>query len=197
MRRLAVPLALVLLAACTNEAPQQEAEATDIPEELASAGPAVVAAKGLGTPMAERVAVLGLLNKRNNISRDVELKPGEQRRIGDVVLRLSACERTAPWEEPPETGAFVQVVIQDRRDADSDMQWRRVFSGWLFKNSPSLNVVEHPIYDVWVKDCKMSFPGEEAPAPDTDDHAAPAAPAAAATPSPAATAAPAAPSNVE
>ena len=162
MRLLAVPVAVLLLAACTNEAPEQEAEATEIPEELARAAPAVMAASGLGTPMAERVAVLGLLNKRNNISRDIELKPGEQRRIGDVVVRLSACERTAPWEEPPETGAFVQVVVLQRADVDSDPEWRRVFSGWLFKNSPSLNVVEHPIYDVWVKDCQMSFPGEEA-----------------------------------
>ena len=201
MRAFAVPTLLALLAiqlgACTNEAPQQEAEATDIPDELARAAPVVSAAAGLGTPMAERVAVLGLLNKRNNISRDVELKPGEQRRIGDVVLRLSACERTAPWEEPPETGAFVQVVVQERRDADSDMQWRRVFSGWLFRNSPSLNVVEHPIYDVWVKDCKMSFPGEEAPAPDDSDEGPPAAPAPTASPSPAATIQPAAPSTPE
>jgi hypothetical protein len=190
--------ALVALAACTNEAPEPEAEATEIPEELARAAPAVVAAQGLGTPMAERVAVLGLLNKRNNISRDIELKPGEQRRIGDVVVRLSACERTAPWEEPPETGAFVQVVVQQRRDADSDLAWHRIFSGWLFKNSPSLNVVEHPIYDVWVKDCRMSFPGEEAPLSDGDaNDAAPAAPAAAPTAaaSPTATPEPAAPSN--
>jgi hypothetical protein len=190
--------ALAVLAACTNEAPEPEAEATEIPEELARAAPAVVAAAGLGTPMAERVAVLGLLNKRNNISRDIELKPGEQRRIGDVVVRLSACERTAPWEEPPETGAFVQLVVQQRADADSDLTWQRVFSGWLFKNSPSLNVVEHPIYDVWVKDCKMSFPGEEAPLPDEGDgnaaRSAPVAPAApATTPSPTPEAA--APSN--
>ena len=189
--------ALAVLAACTNEAPEPEAEATEIPEELARAAPAVVAAQGLGTPMAERVAVLGLLNKRNNISRDIELKPGEQRRIGDVVVRLSACERTAPWEEPPETGAFVQVVVQQRRDADSDLEWHRIFSGWLFKNSPSLNVVEHPIYDVWVKDCKMSFPGEEAPLPSDGDEsrAAPAAPAPAPTATASPAAEPAAPSN--
>ena len=194
MRLLAAASVLVLLAgqlgACNNEAPKQEAEATDIPAELANAAPAVIAAGGIGTPMAERVAVLGLLNKRNNISRDIELKPGEQRRIGDVVVRLSACERTAPWEEPPETGAFVQVVVQERRDADSDLEWHRVFSGWLFKNSPSLNVVEHPIYDVWVKDCKMSFPGEEAPAPDTGDDAPRATPAPAPTASASPTAAP-------
>jgi hypothetical protein len=194
---LAVTVGLSLLAACTNQAPEQEAEETEIPEELARAAPPVVAAGGIGTPMAERVAVLGLLNKRNNISRDIELKPGEQRRIGDVVVRLSACERTAPWEEPPETGAFVQVVVQQRADADSDLTWQRVFSGWLFKNSPSLNVVEHPIYDVWVKDCRMSFPGEEAPLPDDggDGDTAPSTPAPTASPTPTPTPEEAAPSN--
>jgi hypothetical protein len=195
VRALALPAAFLLLSACTNEAPEQEAEATEIPDELARAAPAVLAAGGIGSPMAERVAVLGLLNKRNNISRDIELKPGEQRRIGDVVVRLSACERTAPWEEPPETGAFVQVVVQERTDVDSDLEWHRVFSGWLFKNSPSLNVVEHPIYDVWVKDCRMSFPGEEAPVTSDEADATRPAPAPITAPSPTATTEPAAPSN--
>jgi hypothetical protein len=188
VRRLAVPALLLLLAACNRAAPEPEAEATEIPAELAGSNlPAVAAAGTLGTPMAERVAVLGLLNKRNNISRELEMKPGEQRRIGDVVIRVSACERTAPWEEPPETGAFVQVVVQQRQNADSTLEWRRIFSGWLFKNSPSLNVVEHPIYDVWVKDCKMSFPGQEAPAP--AETSAPRAPAATPSAAPSPTAA--------
>jgi hypothetical protein len=112
-----------------------------------------------------------------------------------VVVRLSACERTAPWEEPPETGAFVQVVVQERTDVDSDLEWHRVFSGWLFKNSPSLNVVEHPIYDVWVKDCRMSFPGEEAPVTSDEADATRPAPAPITAPSPTATTEPAAPSN--
>ena len=76
-----------------------------------------------------------------------------------MIVRLQACERTAPWEMPKETGAFVQVLVRQRGSED---QFARIFSGWLFKDSPSLNVVEHPIYDVWVKDCAMSFPGEEA-----------------------------------
>ena len=116
----------------------------------------------IGTPMEDRVAVIGLLNKRNNLSQDIELKPGETRRIGNVIVRVQACERTAPWEMPRETGAFVQLFVLDRESSE----FKSRFSGWLFKNSPSLNVVEHPIYDVWVKDCKMRFPGEEdAPAP--------------------------------
>lgn len=105
------------------------------------------------TPMAERVATVGLLNKRNGLWRDLVMKPGEARRIGDVVVRLKACETSAPWEPEKLTGAFVQVIV-----LGSDETWRKVFSGWLFKESPSLNVVEHPIYDVWAKACTMRFP---------------------------------------
>lgn len=184
------------LAGCTGGAPEPEPEETEVPRELASEAPgAAEAGDGLGTPMAERVAVLGLLNKRNNISQQVELKPGESRRLGDVVLRLSACERTAPWESPPETGAFVQVLVQERPQAGADPEWRRAFSGWLFRNSPSLNVVEHPVYDVWVKDCRMSFPGEEAGPPEETGGGAsrPARPAS--SPSPTATPSPAAPTS--
>jgi hypothetical protein len=193
----ALSAAALLLGACTKSAPEPEAESTTVPEDIArQAVPVQTAAGGIGTPMAQRVATLGLLNKRNNISRDLVMKPGESRRIGDVIVRLSACERTPPWEDPPEDGAFVQVLVNERPDADSALQWHRVFSGWLFKNSPSLNVVEHPIYDVWVKACAMSFPGEEpapsasassaAKAPGTRPTAAPASP----SPSPSATASP-------
>jgi len=116
----------------------------------------------IGTPMAERVATLGFLNKRNGLTRDLELRPGQSIRIGRAIVRLRACERTAPWELTPEQGAFVQLLVNERPpNRSGDDQWKRVFSGWLFRESPSLNVVEHPIYDVWVKSCAMSFPGEE------------------------------------
>lgn len=105
------------------------------------------------TPMAERVATIGLLNKRNGLWRDLTMKPGQAVRIGDVVVRLKACETTAPWEQEAYTGAFVQLIVQG-----SDDKWRKIFSGWLYKESPSLNVVEHPIYDVWTKACTMRHP---------------------------------------
>ncbi len=102
------------------------------------------------TPMAERSATLGVLNKRNGLSRDLVMKPGQAIRLGDLVVRLRACEETAPWEPEKWTGAFVQVITRENR-----VVWRKIFSGWLYKESPSLNIVEHPIYDVWVKACKM------------------------------------------
>lgn len=126
----------------------------------------------IGTPMEERVATLGFLNKRNGLTRDLELRPGQSIRIGRAIVRLRACERTAPWELTPEHGAFVQLLVNER-SSGGDENWDRVFSGWLFRESPSLNVVEHPIYDVWVKKCEMSFPGEASPPDDAADPTAP------------------------
>lgn len=147
----------LVLGACSQEPPEQkpaEAAAASDANDGPATGGDVGADAAIGTPMEDRVAVIGLLNKRNNSTQDLEMKPGESRQVGNVIVRLQACEKTAPWEMPKETGAFVQVLVQGRGQQD----FRKIFSGWLFKNSPSLNVVEHPIYDVWVKDCRMSFP---------------------------------------
>ena len=147
--------AIAALAGCgrgEDEPPEGNAVTIEVPRSPADQ-PGV-------TPMAERVAVLGLLNKRNGIVRDLTLRPGQAIRFKDVVVRLRACETTAPWETQKLTGAFIQVDVQR-----SDERWARVFSGWVYKESPSLNVVEHPVYDVWPKSCAMSFPaGPAAPA---------------------------------
>lgn len=105
------------------------------------------------TPMNERVATLGFLNKRNGEIRDLKMKPGEAVRIGRAIIRLRACERTSPWEQEQLTGAFFQLDVQG-----ADGGWRRSFSGWNYKESPSLNPVQHPIFDVWTKDCQMEIP---------------------------------------
>ena len=134
------------LAACQ----QQEPVSNEVTNDIAL--PPVVDQVG-ATPMGERVAVIGLLNKRNGIVRDLTLRPGQSVRVKDVIIRLRACETTAPWETERLTGAFLQVDVQR-----PDKQFARVFSGWVYKESPSLNVVEHPVYDVWPKSCAMNWP---------------------------------------
>jgi hypothetical protein len=153
-----------------------------------------------GTPVKDRVATLGFLNKRNNITQLITLRSGESRRIGNAIIKLATCERTAPWEDPPETGAFVQLFVEERATTQEKLAWHKVFSGWLYKNAPSLNVVEHPVYDVWVKDCAMKFPGEEdspAAAASSSSAAKPAGKPAAPAAAPAKPAAPAAPEAAE
>ncbi len=161
----AIALSLAL-AACKGE-PEPAPQETGVPEAIAKTGGKAVKPPPqfkdqYGTPMKDRVAMLGLLNKRNNLTQDVVMKPGETRRIGNVVLKLAACEKTLPWEKPADQGAFVQVFIEDRATPQEPLAWHKIFSGWLFANSPALNVVQHPAYDVWLKACAMSFPGEEA-----------------------------------
>lgn len=152
---------LALLAGCDQrpdaqpKAKQQveaEPDTVDIPQTVEKMAPGT-------TPMAERVAVIGLLNKRNGIARELTMKPGQAVRVNDVIVRLRACETTAPWEIQQLTGAFVQVDVANTQD-----QFRRIFSGWLYKETPSLNVVEHPVYDVWPKSCAMTHPDSGPPA---------------------------------
>lgn len=130
------------------------------------------------TPMEQRVAVLGLLNKRNGLVRELEMKPGESARVGRAIVRLRACEQTAPWEDPPETGAFVQLTVQDQ----SDDKWRRVFSGWIFRERPDRNIIQHPIYDVFVKSCAMTYLGGAPVAPAATKSGPAAAPKASSAP---------------
>lgn len=163
MKRALALLLVAALAACGSES--EDTGDTDnvqvrISVEPKSTGAAAVDGE-IGTPVKDRVATLGLLNKRNNLTQDVVLRSGESRRIGNVLIKLATCEKTKPWERPEEQGAFVQVFVEERASIDEKLAMHKVFSGWLFKNSPSLNVVEHPVYDVWVKSCEMNFPGEE------------------------------------
>lgn len=129
---------------------EPEPEVVQIPQTVTEVAPGT-------TPMAERVAVIGILNKRNGVRQELSMRPGEARRFEDVIVRLRACETTAPHEEQRLTGAFVQVDVPER-DGPRRGQLRRIFSGWLYKETPSLNVVEHPVYDVWTRSCAMTHP---------------------------------------
>lgn len=157
----AFALLALALGACTGGGAGNNA-ATD---EVVTTGPArddsaeVITVRADGTvedaaatPMAEREAVLGILNKRNGVTREFKLNPGQAARIDNVIVHLRACDKTAPWEADQLTGAFVQVDIEQL-----DKKWIRVFSGWLYKERPALNVVQHGIYDVWPKSCAMTF----------------------------------------
>ena len=55
-----------------------------------------------------------------------------------------------PGAEEPKTDSFVEVD-----EITLDRKIRRIFSGWMFAQSPGLNAVEHAVYDVWLKDCKQ------------------------------------------
>ncbi|RLP24780.1 DUF2155 domain-containing protein [Mesorhizobium sp. YM1C-6-2] len=65
-----------------------------------------------------------------------------------------------PVTEEPKTDSFVEVD-----EITLDRKIRRIFTGWMFAESPGLNAVEHAVYDVWLKSCKQS---SDVPAPETN-----------------------------
>lgn len=69
-------------------------------------------------------------------------------RFGTLEIVVRACKKRPP-EDPPEAAAFLE--IRDLRKPDAPAV---VFSGWMFASTPALSAMEHPIYDVWVLDCK-------------------------------------------
>ena len=81
------------------------------------------------------------------ISFDVELNETVQFGALQVVPRVCY---TRPPTEAAATDAFVEVS-----EVTLQGEVRRIFSGWMFAASPGLNAVEHPIYDVWLTDCKQ------------------------------------------
>ncbi len=74
---------------------------------------------------------------------------GETVRFRTLDIAIRRCQRPPPGE-PPERAAFLQIY-----DIDPETGKRTIaFSGWMFKSKPALSAMDHPIYDVWVKDCK-------------------------------------------
>lgn len=73
---------------------------------------------------------------------------GETVQFGALRVKTSACY-TRPATEAANTDAFVEV---DEITLQGEV--KRIFSGWMYAASPGLHGVEHPIYDIWLTDCK-------------------------------------------
>jgi len=86
------------------------------------------------------------------ISFDVAINETVQ--FGALQVTPRVCYSRPPTEAP-NTDAFVEV---DEVTLQGEI--KRIFNGWMFAASPGLHAVEHPIYDVWITNCK----GGQAPA---------------------------------
>ena len=92
---------------------------------------------------------------------------GETVQFGALQLTPRACY-TRPPTETANTDAFVEV---DEVTLQGEV--RRIFTGWVFAASPGLHAVEHPIYDIWLTDCKSPIVVAEPVAPAPTPAAAP------------------------
>ena len=77
-----------------------------------------------------------------------EVALNETVQFGTLQVTPRVCYSRPPTDTP-RTDAFAQVD-----EIDEQHTFKRIFSGWMFADSPGLHGVEHPIYDVWLVDCK-------------------------------------------
>jgi hypothetical protein len=98
----------------------------------------------------QRAAMLQGLDKVTARVSTVPIQIDRPVRFGTLEITLRACHKRPP-EEPPENTAFLEI-----RELRFGEQPRPLFSGWMFSSSPALNPLQHPVYDVWVLECRRS-----------------------------------------
>jgi hypothetical protein len=117
--------------------------------------------------IANKGALFSGLDKITGRIINFDVAIGETVQFGALQVTPRICY-TRPPTETSNTDAFIEV---DEVTLQGEV--KRIFTGWMFASSPGLHAVEHPIYDVWLTDCKGPVVAAAAPA----EPPAPAAPA--------------------
>ena len=123
-----------------------------------------------------QVAVFAALDKVTARISRLEIKLGETVKFGALKVTPRLCYSRPP-DQQPKTTTFVEVQEQQL-----DGSQKKLFSGWMFAESPGLDAVEHPVYDVWLTECLAPkappgrAPGQVAGAPSGKQGAAPGQP---------------------
>lgn len=133
---------------------------------LAGASPA------FADTIANPVAAFSGLDKITGRITQFDVYIDETVQFGALQITPRACY-TRPPTEAQRTSVFVEVDQVSLKG-----QVSRVFTGWMFADSPALNAIDHAVYDIWLLDCKQSSdvpPPDKAAAPADATPAAPAA----------------------
>ena len=86
-----------------------------------------------------------------------EVNLNQKVHFGSLEVFVRSCNR-APPEEQPETICFLEIF-----DNKPGQQRQQVFSGWMFASNPALSALEHPVYDIWIKEEVVPTPNKDRP----------------------------------
>lgn len=110
---------------------------------------AIGSQRSVAEPIENPVAVFKGLDKITGRLITFDVYIDETVQFGALQITPRICY-TRPPTEPSRISSFIEV---DELTLNNSV--RRIFSGWMFASSPGLNAVEHPVYDVWLANCKM------------------------------------------
>ena len=97
------------------------------------------------------IAVFSALEKVTAIIQTIEIPINETKKFGIFEITPRICYSRSPTERP-QTTSFIEI---DEVSTD-ETERKRIFTGWMFASSPGLHAVEHPVYDIWLTDCKRA-----------------------------------------
>ena len=110
-----------------------------------------------GADVAYDNAILQGLDKTTGRVMTITATVGAPVHFGTLEIIVRTCRKHPP-EDPPESAAFLDIwEIRPGAAAAA------LFRGWMFASSPALSAMEHPVYDVWVLDCKSASSQGTAP----------------------------------
>ncbi len=107
---------------------------------------------------ANRVAVFSGIDKITGRIITFDVYIDETVQFGALQVTPRVCY-SRDETQAPKTTTFVEVD-----EITLDRKIRRIFTGWMFADSPGLNAVDHAVYDVWLTECRMdsAVPSPEA-----------------------------------
>jgi hypothetical protein len=107
-----------------------------------------------------QVAVFSALDKVTARISKFKVELNKTVTFGALSVTPRACY-SRPATEEPKTDTFVEV---DEKQLDGTE--KRIFTGWMFAESPGIYGLEHPTYDVWLTKCEdpIRSTAEQAPA---------------------------------
>ncbi len=103
-------------------------------------------------------AVLQAVDKITAETMRFEARVGRPIRYRGLVLTVRACETTTEDERVEDVAAYLEVKAEPKARATNTPPGRQVFRGWMYARSPAVNAFSHPLYDVWVIDCRAPNP---------------------------------------
>ena len=115
---------------------------------LAAAGIFAAAAPSEAARIENPVATFSGIDKITGRITSFDVYIGETVQFGALQVTPKVCYSRDDTEAQKIT-SFVEVD-----EITLDRKIRRIFTGWMFADSPGLNAVEHPVYDVWLVECK-------------------------------------------
>ena len=89
-----------------------------------------------------------ILDKLSSKNKSLQLKIGEDYVFKNLSLKVLKC-KNSEFDDNPEITSYLQV--RDLNNKDNNEVF--VFNGWTFSSSPSIQVFDHPVYDLWILKC--------------------------------------------